>query len=272
MSGATSPDGTIYLFGGQPSREEPLSCRAPLTSYDPATGRYQPLASAPISLESIPAVVFANDMLIALDRDLLLYDPATDSWRPGASPPRILVDRAATVAPDGRVFFVGGVPRGGDGRGDQVDAYDPVTDSWSSLPSLPFLWQWGAAVTAGGRVYAVSLQTAVFDPATRQWTQLPPAPTERFNLGAGVDPQGRIVTFGGYASGGPQTNVVEIFDPVAGSWSTGAPMPVPTSMFARASGCGGLLFAFGGESTDFHYIDVVQVYSPGNGTWRRSPP
>jgi len=270
VSGASSPDGLIYLFGGQATRTRTSACHAPLMAYDPATGRYRTLASAPVSLYDTPAVVFTNGTLMALDRELVLYDPATDSWRKGVAPPRILVARAATVAPDGRVFFLGGVPWG-DAAPDRADAYDPVTETWSSLPPLPFGSQWSRAVTAGGRVYVVGIQTAVFDPATQQWTELPKPPTERYDLGAGVDPQGRIITFGGSPIGGPgPTNVVEIFDPVAASWSTGPRMAAATSMFATGTACGGRLFAFGGENGEpgpLDALDLAQVYAPENGSW-----
>ncbi len=106
---------------------------------------------------------------------ILRYDAAGDRWTEIAQPHAADdwgwsirgVDRhdAAVVAlPDGRAVIAGGlVRRTGDTEARAVrwaDVYDPASDRWSSLPSLPAALESaaGLAVT-GGSVVVVGLET-----------------------------------------------------------------------------------------------------------------
>jgi hypothetical protein len=180
MAGAASSDGRIYLFAGwAPNNGQPY-CEPPLLEYDPARDSYRKLASGPFAIFAAPTLAFAHGKLITLENRLGLYDPVTDTWSEGAPPPIILMNRAATVGPDGRVYFLGGSGNGTNvDYSHRADLYDPVTDHWSSLPDLPFQSQGDAAVTVGGRIYLVGREAAVFDPTSQRWSQLPSPPTPR---------------------------------------------------------------------------------------------
>jgi N-acetylneuraminic acid mutarotase len=111
---------------------------------------------------------------------LQIYDPRSSSWTEGA---RMLSPRAgvASVAANGCMFVIGGEGNDADPRGvfDQNELYDPGTNTWRSLPSLPlamhgltgaaFLDGWihipggatsrgvsGASVTFAHQVYRVT--------------------------------------------------------------------------------------------------------------------
>jgi hypothetical protein len=266
FSGAAGPDGRIYLFGGQSSGPHP--CRGPLLVYDPSDGSYRTLASAPGAVLGIPSVVFANGNLIAYDRKLWLYDPMTDRWRDGAPPDAAMINRAATVGPDGRVYFLGGSAWESEAGSDRADAYDPVADQWTSLAPMPFMMGSGSAAATAGRIYVFETHSAVYDPTVARWSQLPSPPTPRYWTSAALDGAGHVAVLGGLIPNGSADGVVEIFDPDTGAWTAGARMAVPAIEFAVASACGGRIFAFGGDGGEL--FDLVQVYGPGN-SWVLSP-
>jgi hypothetical protein len=270
MTAVAGAERTIYLFGGSSTPNPP--CRAPLLAFDFDTDRYRTLASAPSSINGTAGLAFAGGKLIALGyHRLWLYDPATNSWSDGAAPPRPLINRATTTGPDGRVYFFGGIVPGYGAGYDNADVYDPATDSWSLLPRVPFSDPGEKAVTVRDRIYLVGQQTASFDPATDQWTRLPAPPTPRYDVGAGVDSEGRIVVAGGHGPGADYiTDVVEIYDPIAQTWTSGARMPSPVAGFATATACGGRLYAFGGRDAQGTMVDVVRAYGPWD-SWVLSP-
>ena len=146
----------------------------------------------------------------------------------------------------------------------RADVYDPVADSWSPIPDLPFASYGDAAVTVGGRIYIMGINAAVFDPATGRWSQLESPPTPRYWMRAEVDGAGRIVTLGGSIPGGNASSLVETYDPVQATWSAGKRIPIPVFQFATAATCG-RIFVFGGSFTD-----LVQVYGAGDA-WMFSP-
>ena len=267
LSAATAPDGQIYLFGGS-TEYETASSTAPLVIYDPANDSYSSLASLAVTIEGIPALAFAGGKLVAADGyGLWLYDPSTNVWSTGKAPSAGYYNRAAATGPDGRVYFFGGLIITSGGISNSADVYDPTTDSWSSLPPMPFPGDAAAATTSGGKIYIAGAYAAVYDPTQAKWSQLPSPPTPRYWLNAVTDAQGRILTIGGSAGGTPgESGAVEIFDPATGSWTKGASLPVPVGESASATACGGnRVFVFGGDSGQIE--NLVQAYGPGDHWW-----
>ena len=70
-----------------------------------------------------------------------------------------------------------------------------------------------------------------YDPATDTWTSLPPMPTPREGAGVAAV-NGRIYVAGGNVAGGASTNAVEVFDPIGGTWSAGTPLPAARAHFS----------------------------------------
>ena len=91
---------------------------------------------------------------------------------------------------------------------DEVDLYDPASDSWSRLPDLPVGVNHAAAASAGGKLYVVGgyggpgvrLRSAyVFD--GERWRTLAPMPGVRGAAGAAVV-AGRLYVVGGVGPNG----------------------------------------------------------------------
>jgi kelch-like protein 17 (actinfilin)/kelch-like protein 20 len=193
---------------------------------------------------------------------------------------------AATGA-DGRVYVTGGsaAPYGaatacGATYLDLTQAYDPQTDTWTTLAPMPtpraFL-----AVTAGkdGRIYAIGGQSAgqdtshvveAYNPATNSWATLAPMPTARHSLAAATGDDGRIYAFGGYISAGQAVNTVEVYDPQANSWQAVAPMLSARDSLAGAVSQG-RIFALGGQYGTGD-VNTVEAYTPSTNSWQMLAP
>src|SRR5437899_12959302 len=95
---------------------------------------------------------------------------------------------AATTGREGRIYVIGGFANGNE-QLSNAEAYDPETDTWSSLAPLPAPRAGKlAAVTApDGRIYAIGGITGVttgatvdvYDPCSDAWTAVASMPTPR---------------------------------------------------------------------------------------------
>jgi N-acetylneuraminic acid mutarotase len=113
------------------------------------------------------------------------------------------------VALDDKIYLVGG-QTGNDDELTTTDtgfAYDPATDAWTPIASMPkalshissstFLMG-GRIIVAGGETahYAASSAVFAYDPASDQWTSLTSLPAPRFSgVAAAID--GSIYFTGG---------------------------------------------------------------------------
>lgn len=124
--------------------------------------------------------------------DGAIYDPRTREWEPVAPsdlPPRSRAvgtwsGREVIVA-GGRLYDPASPYPSAAGRARDAAAYNPATDTWRVLPSLPFVPR--KVFTADHRVYAVSLQArarpvAVLDTDSSTWE---PAPLDAASAGLG---------------------------------------------------------------------------------------
>jgi N-acetylneuraminic acid mutarotase len=104
-----------------------------------------------------------------------------------------------------------------------VEAYDPATNTWESLPEMP-TGRGGMAIgSIGGRIHtgggedlaagSTHPEHEVFDTATGTWSAADDLPTPRHGIGAAVV-DGRWYLIGGGTQAGLSTSdVVEIFSP-----------------------------------------------------------
>jgi hypothetical protein len=83
---------------------------------------------------------------------------------------------ASGILRDGRVIVIGGEQSGAGGDTNKGEIYDPVTDSWSPIPSPPGWPQVGDAsccILPDGRLMIgglVTPQCTIFDPVTNTWS------------------------------------------------------------------------------------------------------
>jgi N-acetylneuraminic acid mutarotase len=141
--GAGVIDGKIYVAGGRPPRGSDLAV------YDPMADAWTVLPDVPTQRNHLGVGAVNGKLYVAGGRfgggvgsemtDLLeIYEPATNSWKSGAP---LLAPRAgvSSIVANGCLYLIGGEGNDADPRGifDRNERYDPATNSWSSLPSLP---------------------------------------------------------------------------------------------------------------------------------------
>ena len=182
--------------------------------------------------------------------------PSGGTWSSKTAMPAAVLD-AGGVALDGKLYSVAGKTSTGYLR--TVYVYDPVTNAWSTAPSLPNEFpavENPAAAVHDGKLYVFGGSTsafsgattsaAVFDPATSAWTMLPAMPVAR----GGATAQsfgGKLFVVGGMDATGESLATVSVFDPLTSTWAAG-----PTLQTARdnpgSAVLGDKLFVFGGRT------------------------
>ncbi|MFC1545778.1 Kelch repeat-containing protein, partial [Gemmatimonadota bacterium] len=196
----------------------------------------------------------------------------TDQWRTLAAMPTTRMAPASGVI-NGKLYIAGGEPAAG-----ALQAYDPVTDSWEVLTSLPTTTDRGRAFgvidgklyVAGGEVNSNSSarNLEVYDPHTDVWSSGADMPTGRNSAIAGVI-DGKLYVVGGWVLS-PQ-NVLEVYDPASDTWETRQPMPTARSQM-HVGVIDGKLYVAGGFTGNTTYTDVLEVYDPASDSWTQLAP
>jgi hypothetical protein len=197
------------------------------------------------------------------------YDPAANAWTTLASMPTARYEFGTTEL-NGQLYAIGGNP-GCASAGNAiraVEAYVPISNSWSSKALLP-TGSWGAGVaSANGRIYALggfANYNYCYDPTNNSWSVKTPVPIT-YSFGAEAVVNGIIYIMGG---SGPLASVYA-YDPVANTWTSKASMPT-----ARSSGAGaavnGIIYVAGGSSST-GAVATVEAYNPATDAWTTVTP
>jgi hypothetical protein len=157
-----------------------------------------------------------------------------------------------------------------------VEAYNPVTDSWSSVTPMPTA-RGGLATAVGGdgRIYAVGGETNIgvksdtaeaYNFATKAWSIVDPMPTARSRLGAAAGKDGRVYAIGG---GPGALTTVEGYTPVAKvifqQLSLVMPDKLPASLVVTDDRHWGIDVILNGHDLGtFHDIHSVEIHT-GSG-------
>ena len=127
-------DNKVFVFGGWDAQGKSLCCTQ---IYDTARGSWSSGSDTP-DVCSLGAAVTLNDSIYLVGGNnctCLKYHPASDTWA-RLSPPQQQHRCAPAVVWRGSILVAGGV--GSNGRSTVIEAYDPLTDTWSvcSIASL----------------------------------------------------------------------------------------------------------------------------------------
>jgi N-acetylneuraminic acid mutarotase len=153
-------------------------------------------------------------------RALWAYDPVSGEWDTKLPSMPTEREHLSVVEAGGRLYAIGGRK----GRNfTAVEAYDPKTNRWETLPGMPTarggmaVGVIGAAIhTAGGEnLEALSTypQHEILDTTTMTWSKGPDLPTKRHGLAAAVVGNRWYVIGGGRSAMLSVSNIVEVFTP-----------------------------------------------------------
>ena len=164
----------------------------------------------------------------------------TGSWRSVAPLPRGL-NHIAAVGYHGKIYTFGGFAAQNDAAVADANVYDPVTDRWSALPSLPHPLGSISAAVLGDEIHLVGGRDAhsvathvVYDPGVKRYSVRAPLPVGRDHMGL-IAYDGRLYAVGGRIdTPAHNTSYVDIYNPATDAWRSGAPMPAPRSGMAAA--------------------------------------
>ena len=212
----------LYAAGGLDVSRQPTGT---LFAYDAGTDTWTSKASMPTA-GACGASGVIDDRLYVFTTDcdesalganpaFQRYDPATDSWTELTLPTwgHYL---PAGGAIGGKFYLAGGLfvtttPIGNIGQ--NVEAYDPATDTWTTKAKAPFPLYQDAGAVLNGLLYVVGgdngsgpvTSTEVYNPVTNSWRTLTGLSTGRYSLGAGAI-NGKVYAVGGQAGTTQATN------------------------------------------------------------------
>jgi len=169
------------------------------------------------------------------------FNVATNSWSTRAPMPTARVDLGA-VAVNGRIYAIGGnnldpchCPTN---NLRVVEAYDPSTDTWSTLAPMPTTRAGLGVAAIGDVIYAVGgynwlspLATPQFmnvveayDTRTNTWSSKAPLPTAQISMGLAVV-NGILYSVGGLNEGIGSPKPLYAYDPTTDTWTEKASLP-----------------------------------------------
>ncbi len=271
LATATGKDGTVYAIGGYNGAD-----LATTEGYDPLTNVWGSLAPMPTAREGLAAARLGKKIYavggfhsFSPVGTLQVYNPTTNRWSTKAPMPTPRGDLMAVAGADGKLYAIGGW-NARDASNDAiplstVEAYDPATNTWTTMAPMPTPRFQLAGAVLGGNIYAIGgeaestsdlANVEVFDTTSNAWTALAPMPpttdachsgltvTGRAALAAAVK-KGKIYAMGGTNEDFEALCGVLAYNPVANTWASAAPMPTARGFLAAASS-GGTVFAIGG--------------------------
>jgi hypothetical protein len=167
----------------------------------------------------------------------------------------------------------------GSRYGLQTYRYDPRSDTWATLASLPDkLWDAGDGVAYNGHIYArtdgqATTTNKLFDYsiASNTWTATDvPAPIADRSLYEAVKLGGWIYFIGGaQMPDSVTTGEVDRYNPGTGAWETVAPL-LHKRDSAAAWAYKGKIYVAGG-SVDGADLKSTEVYDPATNSWTDNP-
>jgi N-acetylneuraminic acid mutarotase len=154
-------NGILYVAGGENTVNPTF---ATLYAYDPVADSWSAIASMPdVRFAAAGAVVNGEFYVVGgfaavgFATSTFVYDPTSNTWSTKAplSDPRASL-AAAVVGSN--IYAIGGVDASSLLTGVPVataEAYDPATDTWTTLPSMPTIRAYPVAAQVNGTIYVI---------------------------------------------------------------------------------------------------------------------
>lgn len=206
------------------------------------------------------------------------FDLTTKTWMTKASMPTPRSD-VDLVAVGNYLYAIGGRsgPDGRVTRRDEVERYDPATDTWTTRSRMPTRRNAHATVAYGGKIYVMGGNNGppsgsnrlavveVYDPDTDTWSRADDMPAPADGITAAVSGE-RIYVFGQIAG----RAIVYRYDPATDDWDD---ITLPTAIpFAHAAAAAqdGKIYVMGGYALD-GISGKAYEYNPVENIFRALP-
>jgi N-acetylneuraminic acid mutarotase len=200
----------VYLAGGYHggSGGNQTFASNQVWKYDTSTNTWTRLPDLPDARGGGSLVAYGTELHFMGGSDLARHDQNTHwvlslksrhpRWVSRANLPTVR-NHLGGVELDGKIYIVGGQQNQDAAEGPQstLERYDPATDTWKTLASLPFgrshiaaatlVWN-GKIITFGGETqYLESIDNvSAYNPQTNTWSDLAPLPATRSSGTAAV--------------------------------------------------------------------------------------
>jgi DNA-binding CsgD family transcriptional regulator len=201
-----------------------------------------------------------------------IWDANQQQWNTGQNKPTPVANVGAAVV-DGQIIVPGGYTAAGTPT-DVVEAYNVISDAWTSLAALPAPRFAYAIAPFADKVYVFggwdgqgyANSTFIYDPTTNRWTTGAPLPIGRGFAGAATLGDA-IYVVGGYADD-HEFDRCDRYLPNEDRWEACAPMSVARGGLSLVP-IGGRVYAIGGGWTG--YLTFNERYDPGTDSWSVVP-
>ncbi|KAE9578433.1 hypothetical protein CGMCC3_g5602 [Colletotrichum fructicola] len=221
------------------------------------------------------------------------YNVPKDEWS-FVAPLPIPMNHANAISTNGKIYVLGGLSGGAAFRAlPNCYEYDPVTNKWTELPSMPEGTERGSSIlgaygdkiiVAGGisllELGADGLQETVdtvssYNIKTQEWETLPNLPEGREHAGGGVVGNSFYVVGGRFRSQTAVRDTVYVLDLKTLQWSEPARMPTPRGGVSVAI-LGQRIYTFGGEGNmdpEAGFVfNETEVYDIRGDCWEKLRP
>jgi hypothetical protein len=206
-------------------------------------GHWSTVAAAPLQGRSSPAVVWTGTEVLVFGgksgrADGAAWNPATNTWRLMSDAPTAGGQYTVAVWSGSEMLLWGRVHGPNEPAGPQDGlAYNPVQDSWRTLPagpvpSLPYaagVWTGSELIVWGGQAFdsdgrsTGSSDGALYDPSRDSWRPLEPPPLQGRYYQQAVWDGERMIVWGGANGDGGEPGIFDggaAYDPRTGTWQT----------------------------------------------------
>ncbi len=151
-TGAVVFNNKIYIVGGiEGGHGTPATAYSWFDEYDPATGQWKVLPDAPRVRDHFHATVYNGKLYLIGGRntsvasvtgatigEVDVYDFTSNTWSTLAASKNLPTPRgaASTILYQGRMLVIGGETSGQTLAHNETEAFDPVSETWSTLGNL----------------------------------------------------------------------------------------------------------------------------------------
>lgn len=191
------------------------------------------------------------------------YAEVAGEWKTLAHMPTSRQELATAVL-NGKVYSIAGLAGNFFGT-DNVDVYNPATNTWTSVAPIPIPNHHNCAAVAAGKLYAFGGQSKfnyVYDPVNDSWSQVASMPVAQARTAAVGVIDDKI-----YVAGGSAGALLQVYDPASNTWGTRASMNN-----ARHHCAGGVIngkfYVVGGRELSAGAPTALEVYDPQSNSWQ----